>query len=97
MAPSPALAAPLPIPPAALAAAAARWADSLATVLGTHKAGAPRSVIDSMMPALWASAVNYSFVAGALVAMDNSPVTRRWSAIADGALWTAIHLGAKGS
>lgn len=87
---------PLPLPPPALAAAAARWADVLATILGTHKAGAPRAVIDSMLPSLWGAAIDYSVTAAAVMAADNSPVTRKWSAIADGTLWTAIHLGANG-
>lgn len=88
---------PLPLPDPVLAAAAARWADTLATVLGTYKAGAPKDVMDSLMPGLWAAAFHYSTVASAILDRDGySKAGAKWSAIADGALWTAIHLGAKG-
>ena len=81
------------IPPASLAAAAAKYAAAMTATTEAFAAGASRAQVDELARETYAAAHTYSMVASTVLSAGWTADRARWSAVADSALWNAVRIG----
>jgi len=73
--------------------AADAYRAAMAATLAAYRAAKPRDVVDALADMAYDAALVWSKLAGDAVAADNTPATRKASAVADSAIWNALGVG----